>query len=432
MAPPASPVPDLDPWRKAAREWLERRAEARPAGHPSDRPWGEGSDSVAVFHNLSLADEAAILAANQAWQQAKDDAGYAAPSWPEEWGGGGLPVEYARAFAEEEAAFVTPPGAELFSVTVRLVAPTVATFGTPEQKARFLRPLRRAELLACQLFSEPGAGSDLANLSCRAERRGDDWVVNGQKVWTSGAPHAAYGELIARTDRDAPKHQGLTAFLVPLDAPGVEIRPIRQMTGGSSFSEVFFSDVRIPDGLRLGDVGDGWRVALTTLGFERSHSGSSRRRPGGTFEQVAAAARHFGRADDPVLRQALAEVYIGATLLRLNAERVAAAARAGHAPGPEGSIGKLAWTEHMRRMTAVATEVLGARLAADTGEWGTYAWTEHVLGAPGYRIAGGSDEIQRNIIAERVLGLPPEPRVDNTFASRRDDDHPQAGADERK
>ena len=410
-------LPDLDAWRKAARRWLEEHAEPRPSGSEELR-WGEGSDSVAVFHNLSFDEEAAMLAANRAWQQAKDDAGYVGIDWPAEWGGAGLPAEYARAFADEEADFVTPAGAELFSVTVRLVAPTVATFGTPEQTARFLRPLRRAEVLACQLFSEPGAGSDLANLSCRAERDGDGWVVNGQKVWTSGAPHAAYGELIARTDPAAPKHRGLTAFLVPLDAPGVDIRPIRQMTGGASFSEVFFSDVRIPDGLRLGAVGDGWRVALATLGFERSHSGSARRRPGGTFEQLAAAARHFGRSGDPVVRQRLADVYIGATLLRLTAGRVAAAARAGHAPGPEGSIGKLAWTELMRRMTGVAGEILGARLVADTGEWGAYAWSEHVLGAPGYRIAGGSDEIQRNIIAERVLGLPAEPRADKDVAFR--------------
>jgi alkylation response protein AidB-like acyl-CoA dehydrogenase len=410
-------LPDLDTWRKTARSWLEQHAEARP-GNLADRPWGEGSDSVAVFHNLSPADEAAILRANQAWQQDKDDAGYGAVAWPAEWGGAGLPAEYGRAFAEEEVAFVTPPGAELFSVTVRLVAPTVATFGTAEQKDRFLRPLRRAEALACQLFSEPGAGSDLAALACRAVRDGDEWVVNGQKVWTSGAPHAAYGELIARTDADVPKHRGLTAFLVPLDLPGVEIRPIRQMSGGASFSEVFFTDVRLPDSLRLGEVGDGWRVALTTLGFERSHSGSSRRRPGGSWEQLVAAARHFGRTGDPTVRQGLADVYIGATLLRLNAERVAAAARAGHAPGPEGSIGKLAWTQLMARMTAVATEVLGPRLAADTGEWGAHAWSEHVLGAPGYRIAGGSDEIQRNIIAERVLGLPAEPRVDKDVPFR--------------
>ena len=170
--------------------------------------------------------------------------------------------------------------------------------------------------------------------------------------------------------------------------------------------------------LNLPHAGSGWRVALTTLGFERSHSGSSRRRPGGSFEQLAAAARRFGRADEPVVRQGLAGVYIGATLLRLNAERAAAAARAGHAPGPEGSIGKLAWTQLMTSMTALSSEILGPRLAADTGEWGAYAWSEHVLGAPGYRIAGGSDEIQRNIIAERMLGLPAEPRVDKDVPFR--------------
>src|SRR5579884_293031 len=241
-------TPDLGTFRRAARAWLRANAEPRPSDAPGGQPWGAGSDSVAVFHNLSFEEEAAVLAANQAWQQAKDDAGWVGLDWPAAWGGAGLPAEYARAFAEEEAGFVTPPSAELFSVTVRLVAPTVATFGTPDQTGRFLRPLRRAEVLACQLFSEPGAGSDLAGLSCRAERDGDGWVVNGQKVWTSGAPHAAYGELIARTDRDVPKHRGLTAFLVPLDAPGVEIRPIRQMTGGSSFSEVFLADVRIPTG----------------------------------------------------------------------------------------------------------------------------------------------------------------------------------------
>ncbi|HVW32163.1 MAG TPA: acyl-CoA dehydrogenase family protein, partial [Acidimicrobiia bacterium] len=253
----AATPPDLETWRKTARQWLEEHAERRPAERAGDRRWGEGSDSVAVFHNLSLDDEARILAANAAWQQAKDDAGYAGIDWPPAWGGAGLPAAYARAFAEEESAFVTPPGAELFSVTVRLVAPTVATFGTPAQQVRLLRRLRRAEVFACQLFSEPGAGSDLAGLACRAVRDGDGWVVNGQKVWTSGAPHAAFGELIARTDPDVPRHQGLTAFIVPLDSPGVEIRPIRQMTGGSSFSEVFFTDVRLADDLRLGPVGDG-------------------------------------------------------------------------------------------------------------------------------------------------------------------------------
>lgn len=237
---------DLDTWRRGARVWLKEHTE--PWADTGDSPAGadERSDSVAVFHNLSHAEEAALLDAACCWQQEKFDAGYGAITWPVEWGGAGLASEYAWAYEDEEARFPTPAGTELFDVTVGLVAPTVGMFGTPDQKDRFLRRLFRAEILACQLFSEPGAGSDLAGVACRAAREDEGWVIDGQKVWTSGAQHAAYGELIARTDPTVPKHAGLTAFLVPLDLPGIEIRPIRQMTGGSSFNEVFLSGVRIP------------------------------------------------------------------------------------------------------------------------------------------------------------------------------------------
>ncbi len=273
-----------------------------------------------------------------------------------------------------------------------------------------MRRFLRAEELCCQLFSEPGAGSDLAGLATRAERDGDDWVLNGQKVWSSGAQFAEWGELIARTDPSLPKHAGMTAFLIPLDAPGVQIRPIRQMSGGSSFNEVFLTDVRIPDDLRLGAVGQGWKVALTTLGFERGGSGN--RGVGGSWERLLGLARWLGRTGDPVVRQQLASVYIHQQVRRMNAARVAAATAAGQPPGPEGSIGKLLWVAGMTEIGEVAASLLGARLIADTGEWGTFAWNDHLLGAPGYRIAGGSDEIQRNIIAERVLGLPGDVRVD--------------------
>jgi alkylation response protein AidB-like acyl-CoA dehydrogenase len=237
-------------------------------------------------------------------------------------------------------------------------------------------------------------------------------VVNGQKVWSSGAAYAEFGELICRTDPSVPKHRGMTAFIVPMDAPGIAVRPIRQMSGGASFNEVFLTDVRIPDRLRLGAEGEGWKVALTTLGFERSAaaSGGGSGRVGGSLRQVLELARHLERGADPVLRQRLARLYIDYRLLGLNAARASAAARAGRPPGPESSIGKLARTTAKARMSDVVTTVLGPRLTADSGEWGTYAWAEHVLGAPGYRIAGGSDEIQRNIIAERVLGLPTDPK----------------------
>jgi alkylation response protein AidB-like acyl-CoA dehydrogenase len=212
----------------------------------------------------------------------------------------------------------------------------------------------------------------------------------------------------------------MTAFMVPLDAPGVEIRPIRQMTGGTSFNEVFFDDVRVPDDRRLGAEGDGWRVALTTLGFERGSAGGggSGMRAGGTWQQVLALAQHLERTGDPVTRQALADLYIRIRMLALNGRRAQGRLRAGQTPGPEGSIGKALWTQSMSRMTEVVSGLLGSHLCADSGEWGTFAWTEHVLGAPGYRIAGGSDEIQRNILGERVLGLPSEPRADRGVAFR--------------
>ncbi len=320
-----------------------------------------------------------------------------------------MPAAYEEAFGREEAQVAVPRKNELFSVTLELVAPTIAAFGTPAQQRELIPRLLAAELFVCQLFSEPGAGSDLASLSLRAERRDGGWVLNGQKVWTSGARHAALGELIARTDPAQARHRGLTAFLVPMDAPGVEIRPIRQMSGGSSFNEVFFTDVVVPDEARLGEVGQGWQVALTTLGFERAASGAGAQQPGGSFAQVAATARQLGRAGDPLVRQMLADLYVRSEVQRQYAEKMTQSAAAG-TPGEDGSVLKLMWSANLMRTSAVVTELLGPRLVADTGEPGVFAWSEHVLGAPGYRIAGGTEEIQRNIIAERVLGLPRDPR----------------------
>jgi alkylation response protein AidB-like acyl-CoA dehydrogenase len=400
----------VDEFVAEARAWLAGRLE--PRRRSGNGSWGSGDFDVSVFHDLSPAEEGALIERAAAWQRAKAERGYHAISWPEEYGGLGLTRAHERAFAATEGRFETPAGHELLSVTTRLIAPTVARHGTPEQQGEFVAAFLRADRLCCQLFSEPGAGSDLASLSCRAERDGDGWVVNGQKVWSSGAAYADFGELICRTDPAVPKHQGMTAFVVPMDAPGIAVRPIRQMSGGASFNEVFLTDVRIPDRLRLGAEGEGWKVALTTLGFERSAaaSGGGSGRVGGSVRQVLDLTRHLGRDADPVLRQRLAGLYIDYRLLALNAARASAAARAGRPPGPESSIGKLAWTTALARMSDVVTTVLGPRLTADSGEWGTYAWAEHVLGAPGYRIAGGSDEIQRNIIAERVLGLPADPK----------------------
>lgn len=410
---PTAP-PDVASFQAEARVWLADHAEPKgDAVVAGELSWGVGDDSVAIFHDLSSEAEAELHRAASAWQQNKFDAGYGAITWDERYGGRGLSGAHERAFKAEESRFETPTTHELFSVTVGLVAPTIGVYGTQEQKDRFIRSFLRTDEYCSQLFSEPGAGSDLANLGCRAERDGDEWVLNGQKVWNSGTMFAQWGEVICRSDPTAPKHKGQTAFLLPLDAKGVEVRPIRQMSGGASFNEAFLTDVRIPDTLRLGPVGEGWKVALTTLGFERGASGGGGGSGvGGSFRRVLALARHLGATEDPIVRQRLARLYTGSQLLKLNGQRVRDAARAGQAPGPEGSIGKLVWTQNMTETSSVVSHLLGPHLVADTGAWGTFCWGEHVLGAPGYRIAGGSDEVQRNIVGERVLNLPREPQVD--------------------
>ncbi|MGX1908446.1 acyl-CoA dehydrogenase family protein [Streptomyces phaeochromogenes] len=401
--------PDPDAWRTQVRQWLATVLE--PARAPESA--GEAAD-LAVFHNLPEGEECLLLERCRAYQRARFDAGYQALTLPADKGGAGLTAAHVAVFAQEESAFEVPPSTELISVTVRLVAMAVSLFGTDEQLRDHARAFLRTDLLACQLFSEPGAGSDLAAVRTRArqDQDGDEWVIDGQKVWTSGAQFADYGLLLARTDPDVVKQAGITAFLVPMDAPGVEVRPIRQMSGGASFNEVFLSGVRVPDRLRIGRPGQGWEVATTTLAFERTASGSGNRRKGGTFTDVLELARSLARTSDPLVRQRLADLYVRAALRAATVERVARTSAAGGRPGPEASLTKLMASDLLTRTGQVAAELMGARISADTGEPGTFAWTQHLLGAPGYRLAGGTDQIQRNLIGERVLKLPPEPRVD--------------------
>jgi alkylation response protein AidB-like acyl-CoA dehydrogenase len=402
------PQPDPDAWRTQVRQWLAGVLE--PARTPESA--GEDAD-LAVFHNLPEDEERLLLERCRAYQRARFDAGYQALTLPADRGGAGLTAAHVAAFAEEESAFEVPPSTELISVTVRLVAMAVSLFGTAGQLHDYARPFLRTDLLACQLFSEPGAGSDLAALRTRARQiDGGEWVIDGQKVWTSGAQFADYGLLLARTDPDVVKQAGITAFLVPMDAPGVEVRPIRQMSGGASFNEVFLSGVRVPDRLRIGRPGQGWEVATTTLAFERTASGSGNRRKGGTFSDVLALARSLDRTSDPLVRQRLADLYVRAALRAATVDRVARTSAAGGRPGPEASLTKLMASDLLTRTGQAAAELMGARISADTGEPGTFAWTQHLLGAPGYRLAGGTDQIQRNLIGERVLKLPPEPRAD--------------------
>ncbi len=398
----------LDRFVAEAGAWLDHNAKRRVLD--VDRAWGVGHFDASVFHDLSEEKEVALLQDLMAWQQVKFDAGYGAIDWPGEFGGAGLTRDHERAFSVLELEYETPTPHETFSVTRDLVAPTIREFGTPAQRRRFLRRFVRTEDLCCQLFSEPEAGSDLAGLRSRAEHDDRGWVINGQKVWSSGARFATWGELVCRTDPDASKHAGLTAFVVPMDSPGITIRPIRQMSGGTSFNEVFFDDVRIPDSLRLGEVGAGWSVALATLAFERSSSGHNRG-VGGSWPQVLGLVRALGRGDEPIARQRLAQLYSADRIRGFATQRVDEESD-GDARGALGSLGKLQWTEWLMAVSDTVSDLLGPLLTADTGRWGTYGWGEHVLGAPGYRIAGGSDEIQRNIIGERVLGLPAEPRSD--------------------
>jgi alkylation response protein AidB-like acyl-CoA dehydrogenase len=372
--------------------------------------WGQGSDSVALFAERSTEEEEAEVVAAKAWRQQVFDAGFGWITGPQAYGGRELPASYERLYQSREAAFDTASQAP-FGIGLGMVAPTILAHATEATKQRYLRSLYRGDIIACQLFSEPGAGSDLASLQTRAERDGDEWRITGQKVWTSVAQFADIGEIICRTDPSLPKHRGLTGFVIDMHAPGVEVRPLRQMTGGSTFNEVFFTNVRVPDDHRLGDVNQGWTVALTTLMNERAAIGAGGAGVGGVLggDRLVELLRHFGANEDPLLRQRLADVYINGKVASYTNQRAMAKIKAGQLPGPEMSIAKLSLTNNMSRVGELVSLALGPRLAADTGEWGTYAWSELVLGTPGVKVAGGTDEVMKNIIGERVLGLPKEP-----------------------
>lgn len=398
-----SGIPEPEEFRAEARRWLTGVAKARA----TRQEWGRDDDSVAVFENRTETEERAYTDRTREWERVRYDQGWGALGWPMECGGRELPAFYEQLYRAEEAAFDVPRRTEIFPVTQQLVAPAIRVWGTDEQKRRWLRPMLRTDELACQLFSETEAGSDLAAVRTRAVRDGEGWVLSGHKVWTSGARVATWGVAVCRTDPDAPEHAGITVFLVRMDAPGVTVRPIRQMTGGSSFNEVYLDDVFVPDTDRLGPVGEGWRVTLTVLAAERLDSGGLGL---DNADRALDLARNLPRPLTGGERQQAADLFVRALVQRLIGLRVTAALVAGREPGAEASVGKLHATATMRATTDLVQQLLGPRLAADTGEWGTFAWTEHLLGAPGYRIAGGSDEIQRTILAERVLGLPKEPK----------------------
>jgi len=408
---PSTDIADLSQFAAAAEQWLADLRERLP-----DDPRRPDHD-VAVFHALSRDAEATLVNAAATWQAEKYDAGWGALSWPRQWGGAALTAQHERAFAEIERRFVVPADHELRRITTNLVAPTLRDHGTQLLQQRHLRDFLSCRSLVCQLFSEPSAGSDLAGVATKARRQRDTWVLDGAKVWVSGAQFADFGLLLARSDPSRPKHAGITAFLLPMTAPGVEVRPIRQMSGGSSFNEVFFHDVEIDDDLRVGEIDRGWTVALAMLTYERNQSGS---KPGvgGSWEQLRELAVNRSQLLDPVARDHLVLAYVGERLRTLTRQRADAARQRGEAPGPEGSLGKLLWAQSLVTIGRAAAMLAGPDLIAEVDEDGPYYWGTHVLGAPGFRIAGGSDEIQRNVIGERLLGLPKEPDPDSGRAWR--------------
>ena len=368
--------------------------------------WGEGSDEVKVFQEPDPDEDADAMPAIRAWRKGLWDAGLGWITGPTELGGRGLGTAYQRTF-ERISRLYDVPGDSSLTIGLGMVAPTILKHGTDEQKRKYLTGLYNGDLVACQLFSEPGAGSDLASVGTKAVRDGDNWILNGQKVWTSGAHLADFGEIICKTN-DGARHQNLTGFLLDMKAPGVDVRPLRQMTGGAAFNEVFLNDVVVPDSDRLAEEGEGWKVAITTLMNERNAMGNSSFGGAGILstERIAELIRHSGLAEDPVVRQEFAAIQVRLRVARYTNQVFAAKAKAGDSPGPVASINKIALSTNIAELGRFVADVLGPRIVANTGEWGTYAWTSMLLGAPGYRLGGGTDEILKNMVAQRVLGLP--------------------------
>ncbi|MBT7757099.1 MAG: acyl-CoA dehydrogenase [Rhodospirillaceae bacterium] len=398
-------TPEEAAYRDKARRFLNANAE----------PKSTGNRNMATGWNK---DEA--LAAARAWQAKKATGGFAGITMPTEYGGQGLSSIMQVIYNQEESNFVAPRG--VYEIGLGMCIPTMFAYATDEQKQRYAPPAIRGEEIWCQLFSEPAGGSDLAGLRTRAERDGDDWIINGQKIWTSGAQFSDYAILVTRSDFEVPKHKGLTFFFLSMKSPGVEVRPIKQMSGAANFNEVYFTDVRIPDSQRLGAVGDGWKVSLTTLMNERFAVGVA---PPPDFDEIFDLVRDTELEDGPALdnamvRDRLADWYVRQQGLKNAHFRTMTALSRGETPGPESSINKVVSASkyqdvsffgmEMQEMAGIITD---PDIVAMDGLFQTGA-----MSSPGYRIAGGTDEILRNIIAERVLGLPQDIRVDKEIAFR--------------
>ena len=400
-------TPQEAEFRKRARAFLE--AHLTPLD-PDETPHGL----------LDSEDDSQVQKAKD-WQATKFDNGWAVLTWPKEFGGQAMGRLEAAVFAQEEARFRTPP--PIYGIGHGMLGPTLMSHGSDEQKARFLKEMARGQVVWCQLFSEPAAGSDLAGLRTTAVREGEGWRINGQKIWSTGAHFCDWGMIVTRTNPELPKHDGLTYFIVDMNAEGVECKPIKQINGGTGFNEVFFNDVLVPDAQRLGGIGEGWKVAITTLMNERVSIGAGG--GGGRVRELFRLARECTRGGKPALedsavRQRLADFFVTWKGLQFTGYRLQSALARGATPGPEGSISKAIGAPFGQALASFGMELQGATGALlDEAHTPMDAlWQEHYLGAPGLRIAGGTDEVLKNIIAERVLGLPSEHRADKGIPFR--------------
>lgn len=396
-------TPEEAAFRAEVRAWLESNAERKSED--------EEEGAAELFEER---DESAVLAEARAWQRKKYDAGWAGLRWPKEYGGRGLGAIHEVIWNQEVSKYRAPEG--VFLIGIGMAGPTIITHGTEEQKKKWLPPMLRGDEIWCQLFSEPAAGSDAAGITTRAVVDGDELVVNGQKVWTSGAHYSKWGIMTVRTDPDVPKHRGITFIVVDMESPGITVKPLKQMTGGANFNEVFFDDVRVPISNVVGKLNDGWRVAVTTLMNERVAIGTGG--GGGGMRHLIEYLKkidYMGRpaASDPLVRQEFAKLYELASVMKYTGYRTLTAISKGRPPGPEGSISKLLLVKFLAMEAALTARVAGpagALLGEDAPDGGR--WSRLMLSYPGLKIAGGTDEILKNLIGERVLGLPKEPRVD--------------------
>jgi alkylation response protein AidB-like acyl-CoA dehydrogenase len=392
-------TPEEAAFRAEARAFLAANAEPKAGARPVLRQSG--------------VDDAAV-ARCKTWQAKKADAGFAGLTWPKRFGGREASPILQVIYNQEEDDFVVPRG--LYEIGLGMCIPTMMTYATPEQLDRYVQPALRGEEVWCQLFSEPAGGSDLAALRTKAERDGDDWIINGQKIWTSGAHLSDFGIIVVRTDPNVPKHEGLTFFFLDMKSPGIEIRPIHQMSGARHFNEVFFTDVRVPDSQRLGAVGQGWRVSLTTLMNERLAVGDVQRPEVDDLVELARTVRIDGKPaiQNAAVRERIAEWQARSQGLKFTRFRTMTALSKGETPGPENSIHKLVNASKLQDIASYGLDLMGAGgLVMDEDLAEAYAMFQSaLLSSPSSRIAGGSDEILRNIIAERVLGLPPDIRAD--------------------